>query len=226
MLHPATGREGFDARSPSGTALAGVCSRRARHLAAAVALLTGCTPVGRFIWFDSYAQSGSAKAGYVIARGDLLSVRVWNQDGISTRVRVRPDGMISLPFINDIEAAGLEPVTLARLLQTRLKEFIVNPVVTISVEEPTAMEVPVLGEVAKPGIHRLELNAGLLRALASAGGLSESASRDRIFVLRNLERPDDVLPALRIRFRYEALTQLEGQAAKFRLRPGDVVVVE
>ena len=75
----------------------------------------GCTHVGDFVWVDAYQGAASpASLSYVIAPGDLLNVRVWNQEAMSARVRVRGDGMISLPFLNDVEAAGLEPPVLAR----------------------------------------------------------------------------------------------------------------
>ncbi len=194
---------------------------------AAASLTAGCTHVGEFVWVDAYKESAEAtRPGYVISRGDVIFVRVWNQEGMSGKARVRADGMISLPFVNDVEAAGLEPTALARRLQTKLKEFVVNPVVAVSVEEPVPFEVSVVGEVMKPGVYRLEQDASVLKALASAGGLTQLAGRDRIFVLRTRARTDDSPTPLRIRFTYQALAHAEGAAARFRLRPGDVVVVE
>jgi polysaccharide export outer membrane protein len=198
-------------------------------LVAAVGLGAGCTDLGPYVWADAYAPASTVRASpaYVISRGDVIAVRVWNQESMSGRARVRPDGMISLPFVNDVEVAGLEPAALAQRLQSRLKEFIVNPVVTVSLEEPAGSEISVVGEVARPGVYRVEPDSTMLKALASAGGFTQLASRDRIFVLR--EEPaagEGRRRPVRIRFTYEALTRAEGAAAQFRLRSGDVVVVE
>jgi len=205
-------------------------SGRGRHLAVALAVATiasGCHHVGQYVWVDAYKDPAqAAKPAYVISRGDSISVRVWNQETMSGRARVRNDGVISLPFVNDIEAAGLEPAMLARRIQAKLKEFVVNPIVTVSLEEPAPLEVSVVGEVMHPGVYRMDQDASVLKALANAGGFTTFAGRDRIFVLRHGDGPGDVLAPVRIRFTYEALAHAEGPAARFRLRSGDVVVVE
>ena len=194
-------------------------------LCALLALAPACKHTGDFVWVDDLPQTPQpAEKEYVIQPGDTLSVRVWNQDGMSAKPRVRQDGKISLPFLNDVEAAGITPNVLARRLQARLKDFIVNPVVTISLEEPKPIQVSVLGEVGHPGILQLEPGAGLIQALATAGGLNDFASRDSIFVIRQTN-PEAGAP-LRIRFTYESLVQVRGRAATFRLQSGDVVVVE
>jgi polysaccharide export outer membrane protein len=188
-------------------------------LAAALLLSAGCASVGRYVWVDDFKEP-AADTDYVIAAGDLLSVRVYGQEAMSGRARVRSDGRISLPFLDDVEAAGLSPPVLAQQLQTRLKDVIKLPVVTVAVEEPRPRTISVLGEVTRPGLYPLEPGAGALQALASAGGLTEFAKRDRIFILRRAAE------TLRIRMRFEALARAEGSAPTFRLQPGDVVVVE
>jgi polysaccharide export outer membrane protein len=188
-------------------------------------LVTACRTAGPFVWVDVYKPSAAPVANYLIAAGDLLNVRVWNQDAMSAKVRVRTDGNISLPFVNDVAAVGLEPTALARRLQLRLKEFIVNPEVTVSLEEEAPLEVSAVGEVAHPGVFKLERNVLLVKLLATAGGLTEMAHRDGIYVLRYGEGQDVKTP-VRIRFKYEDLLQARGSAGTFRLRPGDVVVVE
>jgi polysaccharide export outer membrane protein len=195
--------------------------------AAAQVVLAGCGgKVGQFVWVDAYrAQPVEARPGYRIAVGDLLGVRVWNQESVSGRARVRPDGMISLPLVNDVPAAGAEPSALALQIQAKLKEFMVNPSVSVSVEEQAPFEISILGEVARPGVYRIEHDASMLKAFALAGGLTQIAARERIFVLRYGESEDPRVP-IRIRFTYQALTQAEGTAARFGLRNGDVVVVE
>ncbi len=186
----------------------------------------GCRSVGEYVWVDAYKDPAPGRSAYAISRGDLIAVRVWNQESMSGRVRVRNDGMISLPFVNDIEAAGVEPGALAKKLQAKLKEFVVNPIVTVSLEEPAPLEVSVIGEVTHPGVYRLDQDATVLKALASAGGLTALASRDRIFVLRPKEPPSEGAVPTRIRFTYDGLAHAAGAAARFHVRAGDTVVVE
>ena len=120
--------------------------------------------------------------------GDTISMRVWNQDSISAKTKVRPDGKVSIPFVNDVDAAGATPTELAARVQVRLKDFIVNPVVTVTLDELRPLLVAVMGEVTRPGNYQLEAGAGVLQALAIAGGPTAFADRDRIMVLR--QKPD------------------------------------
>jgi len=185
---------------------------------ALAALAAGCrTTDTNFVWVDRFPEP-PAEAAYSIVPGDVLNVRVYNQDGMSAKVKVRQDGMISLPFLNDLEAAGDTPAALAQRIQARLKDFLANPVVTVSLDEARPLEVSVVGEVLRPGLYRLEPGAGVLTALAAASGFSTFADRDRIFVVRN--------GMTRVRFTYAALSQVREKAARFRLHPGDVVIVE
>jgi polysaccharide biosynthesis/export protein len=190
---------------------------------AVVLLLLGvaCKTTGPYVWVDDYVERSPAdRKPYVINPGDILQVRVFNQDQLTTRARVRGDGKVSLPLLNDVAAAGLTPVALAQQLQDRLKDFIKAPLVTVSLEEARTQAVYISGEVAKPGVYPLEGSFGVLQALVSAGGLTIDADRDRIFVLRQAPQ------AVRIRFTYQQLTRLEGKASTFRLEPGDIIVVE
>ena len=186
-------------------------------------LLAGCyAPRGAWVWADDFTPPGGA-GGYVIVPGDVLMVRVFQQEANSARVRVRPDGMVSLPLLSDQPAAGRTPSALAAELQAQLRAFLNNPVVTVSLEEPRALTVSVVGEVVRPGVHPLEPGAGLLQAVAAAGGLTEYAHRDGLFVLRTL--PSQPEPA-RVRFTWERLSAGEEKSLHFQLLAGDVVVVE
>ncbi len=202
-------------------------TRRIASWALAFALLltvTACKTTGEYVWVDDLPQAPApAEKEYVIQTGDIISVRVWNQEGMSARARVRQDGKISLPFLNDVEVSGLTPTAAAKRIQARLKEFIVNPVVNVSLEETRPVTVAVLGEVVHPGNYPIEPTSGVMHALALAGGMTPYANKDMILVIR--QKADGGTP-LRIRFTYEALTQARGRAASFRLQMGDVVVVE
>lgn len=185
-------------------------------------VLCGCyTPKGAFAEVEDAKVVESVE--YVIAPGDTLQVRVFQQEAMSARVRVRADGKVSLPLVNDLPAAGKTPTALAGELQIRLKDFINNPVVTVSLEESRPLSVSVLGEVLRAGVVTLEPGSGVLQALAAAGGLTDFAHKNGLFVLRKL--PGEPAPR-RIRFHWDALTRGEGRGARFVLQPGDVVVAE
>jgi len=192
--------------------------------AAAALLSMGCAAGGKYVWVDDLPETAPSAppsaAGYVLAPGDVISVRVYNQDGMSNKGRIRADGKISLPFLNDIQAAGYTPTALAQQLQTRLKDFVNLPIVTVSLEEARALSISVLGQVLKQGNFQVEPGTRLTQVLALAGGLNDFAHRDRIFVLRSASAPQ------RIRFTWDAITRAEGRAALFVLQSGDVVVVE
>lgn len=198
----------------------------ARRLAvvAACALglaLAGCGAHGSYVWVDDYAGSASP-SDYVIGVGDTLQVRVFNQEGMSAKARVRDDGKVSLPFLNDVVAAGYRPQVLAQQIQTRLKDFINTPIVTVSVEEERPLQISVVGQVTKPGQYVLDRGAGVLQAVAAASGLNEYGHNDRVFVLRRVPGH----PPERIRFNLDDLFHGDPKALAFRLDQGDAVVAE
>lgn len=191
-------------------------------LAVVIAVLPACySPRGAFVEVDTANITDSTET--LIGSGDVLNVRVFQQDAMSARVKVRGDGKVSLPLVNEVMAGGKTPAALAGELQIKLKDFINNPVVTVSLEETRPLTVSVLGEVPRAGTVTLEAGSGVLQALAAAGGLTDFGHKDGIFVLRKVPN----LPApKRIRFTWVALTQGDGAAARFVLVPGDVIVVE
>lgn len=193
------------------------CLLAACALATLATLATGCGGAP-YVWAHELPQPPAAE-GYVIAAGDVLSVRVFNQDNMSTRARVRSDGKIAVPFIGEVDVRGKAPAAVSADLEARFKHYVVSASVTITVEEIALSSVSVLGEVARPGVYAVDGSAGVLQALAVAGGFTDFASRGSIYLVRRA-------PAQRIRFTFAALTQGDERAATFRLRAGDVVVVE
>jgi polysaccharide export outer membrane protein len=194
----------------------------------AVLAAAACKHSREFMWVDAVPKTMiGGESTFVIGPGDVIGVRVFNHEANSVeRVRVRDDGRISLPLIDEIEVAGWEPAAIARLIELKLKAFITTPVVTVVVQERHPLRVSVLGKVARPGAYDLDRGGGVLHALAAAGGLTPFADEDAIFVLRQGYWADgDATPA-RIRFRYLDLVSGKKQASLFRLRVGDVVVVE
>lgn len=181
---------------------------------------SACAGPGQYIWAKDLPASADFSNEYFISTGDVISVRVVNQDSMSTKARVRTDGRVALPLLGDIEVRGKKPASVRAELEARLKEFIVAPSVTVNVEDIAPVLVSVLGEVARPGVIQLDATGGVAQALAGAGGLTDYANHDRIFVVRGGDRP------VRVRFTYDELSSGEPAALKFGLRRGDVVVVE
>lgn len=186
-------------------------------LAVLVTATGGCSTTP-YVWVNDLPKDQAGQE-YVVGSGDVLNVRVFNQDNMSTRARVRSDGKIAVPFLGDVNVRGRTPSAISKELETRFKEFVVSPVVTITVEETQPTAVSVLGEVSHPGIYTVDGSSGVLQALAAAGGLTEYASRGGIYVVRRD-------PPEHIRFTFDGLTQAASRAATFRLHAGDVVVVE
>jgi len=151
---------------------------------------------------------------------DVLEIAVWDNAELSRTVPVRPDGRISLPLVNDIQAAGLTPMELRATVTTRLADFLPNPEVSVIVREVHSAKVSVIGEVRDPGRFELRGKTTVLDALALAGGLGEFADHDAIFVLR---RQGSATTRLSFDFKRLAASRVEREP--FLLHPGDIVVV-
>jgi len=164
---------------------------------------------------DAKAQEGD----YKIGPEDLLDISVWNNPPLSRTAPVRPDGMISLPLLNDVQAAGLTPMQLRDAIAKRLTEYVPNPEVSVVVREVNRFKVSVLGEVRKPGRFDFKSKATVLDAIALAGGLSDYAARSRIVIIRQ-----DGATTKRIPVNYNKIITTSSED-DFFLQPGDVVVV-
>jgi polysaccharide export outer membrane protein len=195
-------------------------SRSGAVLAACIALsLAACASTGPYVWVDSLPASASSSSDVIIQDGDIINVRVFNQEPLSTRERVRTDGKIALPVVGEIIARGKRPAQLAAEIQDRLKAVVVAPSVSVIMEQEGAMKVSVVGEVKNAGVFEVQPGSNVLHALAAAGGLSDYADGDRVFVVRKS------LPQ-RVRFRYSDLRSADPKSVQFTLQNGDVVVVE
>ena len=157
---------------------------------------------------------------YRIGPEDTLLVSVWKNDAISKTVPVRPDGMVSLPLVQDVRAAGLTPLELREVLAKKLAEYIPNPEVSVIVTEVRSFKVSVIGEVVKPARYELKSRTTVLDVLALAGGLNEFAARTRIVILRT-----DGKVMRRIPFNYNKVIAAGGERDNLSLQPGDVIVV-
>jgi polysaccharide biosynthesis/export protein len=192
----------------------------------AVALLgwaPACSGPGQYVWVNDLPAAYLARSSdqnYVIRDGDTLNIRVFNQEALSTKAKVRSDGRMAVPALGDIDVRGKRPGTLKAELEGRLKDYVNAPSVTVTVEEFQPIVVSVLGEVSKAGSYPLDPRASIAQVLATAGGLTDFASRDSIFVVR--AGP----PAMRVRFTYEDVSRGSPASVGFVLHDGDLVVVE
>lgn len=172
-----------------------------------------------FVWVTEAPASTVDTGDLVIKEGDNLNVRVFGQDNLSSQQRVRSDGKIATPAVGEIMAKGKKPSQLAKEIEDRLKSVLQVPSVSIAVEQPQQITVSVVGEVKNGGTFQLDQGATVLHALASAGGLSEFAGDDKIYVVRKGSNQ-------RIRFKFVDLRGGEPKSMAFALHAGDVIVVE
>jgi len=165
------------------------------------------------------ATTPSASPDYVIGSEDTLHVSVWKEPDLTATLPVRPDGKISLPLLNDVQAAGLTPMQLASDLTTRLKKYVSEPQVTVVVTQMNSQKVFLLGEVLHTGAVPLSPNMTVLQVLSTAG-FSQFANTKGIYILRTENGKQDKLP-----FNYKAVVKGEHMEQNILLKPGDTVVV-
>jgi polysaccharide export outer membrane protein len=157
---------------------------------------------------------------YRIGPEDLLAVSVWKNEAMSRVVPVRPDGMISLPLLDDIQAAGLTPMQLRDVIVKKLTDYMPAPEVSVIVNEVRSFKVSVMGEVARPARYELKSVTTVLDVLAQAGGFSQFANRSRIVILRPNGRG-----MTRIPFNYNKVIGSGGEDENLYLQSGDIVLV-
>jgi polysaccharide export outer membrane protein len=156
-------------------------------------------------------------AGYTIGPDDRLSIVFWKDTELSADVVVRPDGRISLPLINDIQAAGLTPDELRERVLAAAVRFIKTPDATVVVKEIHSRRVFITGNVDKPGAYPLNTSATVLQLIATAGGLREFVAGKNIVVVRS--------DGSRLKFNYQDVIRGKNLAQNIELRPGDTVIV-
>ncbi|MGB2662586.1 MAG: polysaccharide biosynthesis/export family protein [Candidatus Acidiferrum sp.] len=165
-------------------------------------------------------SQSAAGADYKIGPQDVLRVNVWKEPDISGTVPVRPDGKISLPLLNDVQAAGLTAMELAGVVREGLTKYITNPQVTVTVTEINSRRVYCMGEVLKPGGFPLLPNMTALQAISSCGGFTQFAKLKGIYVLR-VEGGKQVQHP----FNYKAVVKGKKPDDNILLQPGDVIMV-
>lgn len=157
---------------------------------------------------------------YRIGPQDVLDIDVWKEAELTRSVPVRPDGKISLPLLNDVQAAGLTPTQLSEEITTELKKFITDPQVTVIVTQINSQRVYILGEMTRPGAYPLLPGMTVLQALSSAGGFTPFANMRKIYVLRNEGGKQEKFP-----FNYKDVVKGKNADENIVLRAGDQIVV-
>ncbi len=162
----------------------------------------------------------ASRAEYAIGIEDVLNVTVWNEGELSKTVKVRPDGRITLPLVNDILVEGLTTQELRNQITRRLEKFVRDPNVSVILDESNSFKIYVLGEVNTQGVQKFYRPPRLLQALATAGGLTQFSSK-QITIFREVDGDER-----RIEINYKKLVSGEGTDANIYLIPGDTLVVK
>ncbi len=160
---------------------------------------------------------------YVIGPGDELQLFVWKNPELSTTTHVRPDGKISLPLIEDIQAAGRTPTSLGREIRDRLADFVHDPVVTvmpISFVGPFDQQVRVIGEAAKPQAFAYRANMSVLDVMIAVGGLTDFAAGNRAIIVRKVEGRD-----VSVGVRLDSLIRDGDMSANVPMAAGDILII-
>jgi polysaccharide export outer membrane protein len=165
-------------------------------------------------------SSVPTEAGFTIGPEDVLGILVWRDQEMSGDVTVRSDGMISLPLIRDVKAAGLTPAELADRIQTAVREFVTDASVTVVVRQMNSRKVFITGEVARPGAYPLASSMTVMQLIAIAGGLNEFAEAKSISIMRAEAGKTRTFP-----FDYKNVANGKKPAQNIVLKPGDTVVV-
>jgi polysaccharide export outer membrane protein len=157
---------------------------------------------------------------YVIGPEDVLNIVIWREKDLSAEVMVRPDGKVSLPLVNDVQAAGLSPEQFRQQLTAATAKFVAEPAVTVIVRAIHSRKVYIMGEVRSPGPYPLPGPTTVLQLIAQAGGLSEFADAGDIGVVRTENGR-----AVRLKFNYNEVARGRKIEQNVLLKPGDTVIV-
>jgi polysaccharide export outer membrane protein len=158
--------------------------------------------------------------GYVIGPEDVLAIIFWRDKDMSAEVTVRPDGRITLPLINEVQASGLTPEELRGALVTAAAKFVEDPNVNVVVKAINSRKVFITGEVAKPGGYPLTAPTTVMQLIALAGGLHEFADAKNIIIMRTENGKPVAYP-----FNYKDVLKRKNLKQNIELKPGDTVVV-
>jgi polysaccharide biosynthesis/export protein len=181
---------------------------------------TGC--VGDQV---NYKVEMVAPSEFLLGPEDVLNVTIWKNQDLSREVVVRPDGMISMPLVGDIQATGLTANLLAKRIAERLTEYLASPIVFVQVKDVNSYFIYVMGEVAKPGKYSLKSYANVMQGISLAGGFTPYAKKNKIKVLRVSADGSNGKHQVEIPVQYDEILKGNAVPGNFFLRIGDVIVV-
>ena len=165
------------------------------------------------------AQAG-AEPGYLLSPEDILEISVWREESLTKQVVVRPDGAFSFPLVGDVQATAKTVEEVRAEVAQRLRKYMPDPVVSVSVLKVTGYKIYVIGKVNKPGEFVSGRFVDVLQALAMAGGVTPFAAENDIRILRRVEGKEYVR-----NFRYAEVRKGRKLEQNIMLRSGDTVVV-
>lgn len=169
---------------------------------------------------EAQAEIAADSDRYVIGAEDVLYIHVWREETVTKTVSVRMDGMISIPLVDEIQAAGLTPLQLKEKLTERLKQFIEHPNVTVVVMEANSFKVYFSGQVKTPGVLRLRTETSLAQAISMVGGLTEWANQKKIIIIRKESGKEK-----RFTINYKKIVKGEDLSSNIILKSGDTIIV-
>jgi polysaccharide export outer membrane protein len=164
------------------------------------------------------SSPATTPAAYRIGVDDQIQISVWREHDLSLSVVVRPDGVITMPLLNDLYVVGMTPKELADSLTEKLKPFVNEPQVTVSVQAIHSRKVYLIGNASRQGVFELNDNKTAMELIAEAGGLSQFAKTNSIYILRVVNGVETRIP-----FHYK--DAVNGKGSDVLLMPGDKVVV-
>jgi polysaccharide export outer membrane protein len=168
---------------------------------------------------EAQTPAAGAPSDYVIGADDTLHITVWKEPDMTVTLPVRPDGKVSLPLLDDVQAAGMTPMQLGASIKEKLKKYIADPRVTVVVTAMNSQRIYVLGEVTHTGAMALLPHMTVLQALSSAG-FTQFANLKAIYLLRMQDGQQTKMP-----FNYKDAIKGRGTQQNIVLRPGDTIVV-
>lgn len=188
----------------------------ARVAAAWVRLALGALAVAA----ASSVAAQPISSDYTLRAGDQLEVSVWREEELQRTVIVRPDGKFSFPLTGEVQAHGRTPDHVRAFIEEKLKPYIPEPVVTVTVTGVGGNSVYVIGQVNRPGAFVMNPQLNVLQALSVAGGMTPFAKLDNIIIIRSAGGAQQTLP-----FRYNRVSEGKDLRENITLEAGDVVVV-
>lgn len=203
------------------------CCAYVGRAAAALLVFLGCTPSGEAQTASATTAAAALAAvpapppgDYTIGPDDILTIVFWKEKDMSSDVAVRPDGRISLPLLNDVDAAGLTPEQLRVKLAAAADKFLEEPTVTVVVKQINSRKVFITGQVPKPGPYPLTGPTNVVQLIAMAGGVLEYADSENIVIMRTVNGKP-----MSYEFNYKDVAKRKNLGQNIELKPGDTIIV-